>query len=60
MKIARIKTKKVRRPVEIAHEASKLLVDPDFLDGLTVVEAKPKGDTVSIDRDFLKSMVHWS
>ena len=57
------KSKKVRRPVDATREAvTRLLIDPDFLGGLTLVEARPKemGDSISIDRDFLRSMIHWS
>jgi len=57
------KSKKVRRPVDaIRDPVTRLLIDPDFLGGLTLVEAKPKDPlgNVSIDRDFLRSMIHWS
>jgi hypothetical protein len=56
------KSKKSRRPVDATREdVTRLLIDPDFLGGLTLVEARPKelGD-ISIDRDFLRSMRHWS
>jgi len=53
------KSKKVRRPVDATqNDVTRLLIDPDFLGGLTLVEARPK--EVTIDRDFLRSMIHWS
>ena len=54
------KSKKVRRPVDATqNDVTRLLIDPDFLGGLTLVEARPR-DSMSIDRDFLRSMRHWS
>jgi hypothetical protein len=49
--IGKIKVKRVRRPLD------NNLIDPDFLDGLTVVEVRPKE---SIDPSILKSITNWT
>jgi hypothetical protein len=47
-----MKKQKKRRPVD------KLLIDPDFVKGITLVEVKPREGL--IDPSILKSITNWT
>ena len=50
-----MKKQKKRRPVD---DLSKLLIDPDFVKGITLVEVKPREGL--IDPSILKSITNWT